>query len=303
MQSSRTPKATIQKRSASNQFYEETLAEKVQLRMMLIPAGEFQMGSPGNELERSDSEGPQHLVSVSSFFLGKYPVTQAQWRIVAQIPIVERNLDPDPSHFKGDARPVEKVSWNEAIEFCARLSEHTQRQYRLPSEAEWEYACRAGTTSAFHFGEIISPELANYNSSSAYGGGPTGIYRAETTTVDRFEVANAWGLCDMHGNVFEWCQDHWHEDYNEAPKDGSAWLLKSANKLSALRGGSRASYRYEAPRGIDRQVVRGGSWNNNSRDCRSAYRLRNDPGDHNDALGFRVSCSTPQSLRSTAEPV
>jgi formylglycine-generating enzyme required for sulfatase activity len=121
--------------------------------MMLIPAGAFMMGSPEDEPERSPHEGPQHLVSVASFFLGKYPVTQAQWRVVASFPQVERSLDLDPSHFKGDMRPVEKVSWEEAIEFCARLSEYTKRQYRLPTEAEWEYACRAETTTPFHFGE------------------------------------------------------------------------------------------------------------------------------------------------------
>ncbi len=281
MQSSRTPKATIQKRRARNQFYEESLAENVKLRMMLIPAGEFQMGSSDAELERSDSEGPQHLVSVSSFFLGKYPVTQAQWRIVAQMPFVERNLDPDPSYFKGNARPVEQVSWEDAIEFCARLSEHTQRQYRLPSEAEWEYACRAGTTTPFHFGETISSELANYNGMIAYEDGPTGGNQGEITPVDYLEISNAWGLSCMHGNVYEWCQDHWHEDYKGAAEDGSSWLITNS----------------EAKR-----VVRGGCWATPPRNCRSAYRDHSSPGSRYNYLGFRVSCSAPQSLRSPTEP-
>jgi formylglycine-generating enzyme required for sulfatase activity len=168
MPSSPTLTVTIHRHRASNQFYEETLAENVNLRIILIPPGEFQVGSPNSELERSNSEGAQHLVSVSSFFMGTYPVTQSQWRAVAQMPPIKRKLDADPSHFKGDARPVEQVSWEDAIEFCARLGEYTKRQYRLPTEAEWEYACRAGTTSPFHFGETISSELVNYSGMIAY---------------------------------------------------------------------------------------------------------------------------------------
>jgi formylglycine-generating enzyme required for sulfatase activity len=269
------PTATIDTRKATNQFYDEKLDDKTHLRMMQIPAGSFLMGSPDNELERFDRESPQHQVSVPSFFMAKYPVTQTQWRVVAAMPQVERELNPDPSHFKGDNRPVENVSWDDAQEFCVRLTKHTKRQYRLPTEAEWEYACRAGTTTPFHFGETISPELANYNCKIAYADGPTGESRDETTSVESFGVANAWGLCDMHGNVWEWCQDHWHENYEGAPDDGSAWFAEKSVKY---------------------RVWRGGSWDDDPWDCRSAYRYFNSPGDRYDVLGFRLACSAPGLL-------
>ena len=270
------PTVTIHRHQATNQFYDEKLDDKTHLRMMQIPAGTFLMGSPESEEGRSKSESPQHQVSVPSFFMAKYPVTQAQWRIVSAMPQVELKLKLNPSKFKGNTRPVEQVSWHEAIEFCARLTNHTKRQYRLPTEAEWEYACRAGTTTPFHFGETISPELANYNSKEVYGDGVTGEYRGETTPVDHFDIANAWGLCDMHGNVWEWCQDHWHSNYEGATKHGTAWLTDDS----------------DAPR-----VIRGGSWFNNPRDCRSAYRYYINPDLTYYLLGFRVSCSAPETLQ------
>lgn len=151
---------TIAERLGTNQYYEEALAEGVlPLRMMWIPAGRFLMGSPEDELERLDREGPQHSVTVPQFFMAKYPVTQAQWRAVAAMPQVNRDLQADPSNFKGELHPVEQVSWYEAVEFCDRLSAHTNRQYCLPTEAQWEYACRAGTTTPFHFGETITTDL------------------------------------------------------------------------------------------------------------------------------------------------
>ncbi|MFZ4555593.1 MAG: formylglycine-generating enzyme family protein [Pseudanabaena sp.] len=153
------------------------------------------------------------------------------------MPQVKLNLKPNPSKFKGDTRPVEQVSWHDVIEFCERLTKHTKRQYRLPTEAEWEYACRAGTTTLFHFGETISPELANYNSKETYGDGVTGEYRKETTPVDHFKIANVWGLCDMHGNVLEWCQDHWHSYYG-AFADGSAWITDNSDAIRVIRSGS-----------------------------------------------------------------
>jgi formylglycine-generating enzyme required for sulfatase activity len=246
--------------------------------MMLIPAGSFLMGSPEDELERLDSEGPQHEVSVPQFFMAKYPVTQAQWRFVANLPQVNRELKSEPSNFKGDDHPVEQVSWHEAVEFCDRLTIFTNRQYRLPTEAEWEYACRAGTTTPFHFGETITTALANYNGADeeygAYGPGSRGEYRRETTPVDQFQCPNAFGLCDMHGNVWEWCQDHWHENYEGAPADGSAWLTENE----------------EADR-----IFRGGSWGNYPGLCRSAFRSGNDPGYRSYVIGFRVCCSAPRT--------
>ncbi len=182
------------------------------------------MGSPAHEAESSNDESPQHEVTVPPFFMGKYPITQAQWRVVATLPQINHELDPDPSRFKEDDRPVEKISWYESVEFCDRLSKHTKQHYRLPSEAEWEYACRAGTTTPFHFGETITPELANYKGNYTYASAPEGEYREETTQVGSFNLANRFGLYDMHGNVWEWCADHWQGGYEGSPTDGSAWI-------------------------------------------------------------------------------
>ncbi len=269
----------VSKRKAKNQYYDERLAaEKLPLRMMLIPAGRFLMGSPETELERSNAEGPQHEVSVPQFFMAKYPVTQAQWRVVAAMPQINQALDPEPSRFKGDLRPVEQVSWDDAVEFCDRLTISTNRQYRLPTEAEWEYACRAGTTTPFHFGETLSTDYANYDGADKengiYGPGSKGVYREETTPVGQFEVANAFGLSDMHGNVWEWCQDHWHYSYEGAPMDGSAWLTDDEQ-----------AYR----------ILRGGSWIYDPRYCRSARRNDDSRALRNGTFGFRVSCSAPRT--------
>ena len=236
--------------------------------MVRIPGGSFMMGSLKDEEGHDESESPLHTVNVPPFFMGRYPVTQAQWRAVAVLKPVERELKVDPSNFKGDKRPVEQVSWDDAIEFCARLSAHTGREYRLPTEAEWEYACRAGTTTPFHFGDMITTEVANYNG-SAYADGPDGDNRQQTTPVDHFGFANAFGLSDMHGNVWEWCQDQWHDNYDDAPKDGSPWLTKDS----------------EASR-----VIRGGSCLSNPWYCRSASRNFNQPGNRYNNLGFRVVC-------------
>ncbi|OYQ62631.1 hypothetical protein B9G53_21205 [Pseudanabaena sp. SR411] len=279
----------VQKSEGQAYRYVEQLNEDVVLEMVSITGGEFMMGSLNNEVERRNSESPQHLVTVPDFYMGRYPVTQAQWRAVAAMPHVEREIDPNPSNFKGDTRPVEQVSWEEAIEFCVRLSVHTNHQYRLPTEAEWEYACRAGTTTPFHFGKTISPELANYNCKVAYdlirGTFPKNKNRSKsidkTTPVSHFDVANAWGLSDMHGNVLEWCQDHWHGNYEGAPKDGSAWLID--NSEDAIR------------------VWRGGSWISNPWYCRSACRNVNVPADRYFNLGFRVSCSALETLQSHTE--
>jgi formylglycine-generating enzyme required for sulfatase activity len=210
------------------EFFTEDLGNNVVLEMVAIPGGQFLMGSPENEPQRHDSESPQHTVTVQPFFMGKFPVTQAQWAAVAVLEKVEIDLELDPSYFKGANRPVEQVSWNHAIEFCARLSNKTGKSYRLPSEAEWEYACRAGTTTPFYFGETITTELANYNGNTTYGSGIKGQYRQQTTDVGIFPP-NPFGLFDMHGNIWEWCQDEWHQNYNEAPTDGSAWLSDNDN--------------------------------------------------------------------------
>ena len=274
------PNISYKERWETVQFFIEPLGEGLELEMMQIPAGAFLMGSPEGELERSDSEGPQHEVSVGMFFMGAYPVTQAQWRFIAGRLQVDRKLNPDPSRFMGKNRLVEQVSWYDAVEFCARLSVYTGREYRLPTEAEWEYACRARTTTPFHFGETITTEVANYRGtdnkkrgwSGSYSQGPKGDYREETTLVDYFGIANIFGLCDMHGNVWEWCQDPWHENYKGAPIDGSAWTT-----------GGDDSYR----------VLRGGSWYDPPWSCRSASRFFDLPDLDVSNIGFRVVCSAP----------
>ena len=247
--------------------YQEQLAEDVAITMIQIPAGEFQMGSSELEADRRSNEGPKHLVKLGSFFMGQTAVTQAQWQVVAGWPKHQLELKDKPSHFQGANRPVEQVSWQEAEEFCRRLSVRTGRDYTLPSEAQWEYACRAGTTTPFSFGETLIPDLANYDGNYTYASGPMGVYRQKTTEVGSFP-ANGWGLHDMHGNVWEWCLDSWHGTYKGAPPDGSAWTTDGgANRL-----------------------LRGGSWVIDPAACRSAYRGDFHPDNRFDLIGFRVCC-------------
>jgi formylglycine-generating enzyme required for sulfatase activity len=237
--------------------FRETLDNNVGLDMVQIPAGEFVMGSPAEETGRDDDEGPQRTVTVPRFFIGRFQVTQAQYEAV---------MGQNPSRFKGADRPVEQVSWDDAVAFCEKLSGLVGRTYRLPSEAEWEYACRAKTTAPFNVGPTLTTDLANYNGNESYGNGPKGIFREETTDVGSFPP-NAFGLHDMHGNVYEWCQDVWHENYEGAPTDGSAWV----------DGGDQAQ-----------RVLRGGSWFIHPVICRSADRLRGPRDGFNVDVGFRV---------------
>jgi len=279
------PELILRQETRQTRHFIEQLGTEMGLDMILIPGSTFLMGSPENEPERSEDEGPQHEVTIPTFFLGRYPVTQSQWQFVAGLPQINQKLDPDPSNFKGANRPVEQVSWLDAMEFCDRLSTYTHRTYRLPSEAEWEYACRAGTTTPFHFGETMTTDLANYCGidqtienklyKGAYGRGPKGEYRQKTTPVDHFTIANAFGLSDMHGNVWEWCQDHWHSNYQGAPIDGSAWLSEDKD----------SNY-----------VLRGGSWFDYPGHCRSAYRFDHSPVSRSLDVGFRVVCRAPRTL-------
>ncbi|WP_013321499.1 formylglycine-generating enzyme family protein [Gloeothece verrucosa] len=254
------------------------LDNDVTLEMVVIPGGTFLMGSPDTEEGSHPSQGPQHLVTVKPFLMGKYPITQAQWQTVAKFPKVNQPLNPNPSNFQGHNRPVEQVSWYEAQEFCARLSQYTGYHYRLPSEAEWEYACRAGTLTPFHFGETMTTQLANYSgvnweyngkicSKGYYGNGPLGEDRRETTPVDYFKAANQFGLYDLHGNVREWCADYWHDNYTGSATDGSVWILNGDET---------------------KRVLRGGSWNTGPKKCRSAYRVKFSPDASLYDLGFRV---------------
>ena len=253
----------------------ELLADDISLELVQIPAGTFLMGSPKDEPQRNSDESPQQEVTLPAFFMGRYPITQAQWRVVAGLRQVNQELTSDPSSFTGENHPVESVSWNDAVEFCARLAVITDRDYRLPTEAEWEYACRSQTTTPFHFGNIVTPELANYDGRSVYANGTKGEYRQATTPVDHFGIANAFGLSEMHGNVWEWCQDHYQSHYDSALTDGSAWV--NSNEQA-------------------NRVLRGGSWCYDPRYCRSASRFDNSPDNRYNDIGFRVVCSAPRTL-------
>jgi formylglycine-generating enzyme required for sulfatase activity len=278
--------------------FSEAIGLNAQLEMVSVPSGSFTMGSPPKEPERQPNEGPQHHVRIPAFFIGASPVSQAQWAavILAHPDRILRDLAPMPAFFKGIDLPVESISWNQAEEFCLRLAAIIGRPYRLPSEAEWEYACRAGTVTAFNIGPTITPELANYcgtggavcgdsdgksiasdlyagvrYTSGAYGQGPVGIFRGTTTRPGIFP-RNLFGLYDMHGNVWEYCLDKATDDYSQSPLDGSANL----------------SGPQDAPR-----ILRGGCWSHNPAICRSAYRDHNVPWDPGwqGRVGVRVACT------------
>ncbi|AKB48930.1 serine/threonine kinase [Methanosarcina sp. Kolksee] len=225
------------------------ISPSTEMEFLLILAGRFSMGSPSNEEGRYDNEGPVHKVTIKNpFYLGKYPVTQKQWKKI---------MDNNPSNFKGDDLPVESVSWNKVQEFIKRLNQTEETDmYRLPSEAEWEYTCRAGTTTRYSFGDDES-ELDDYCWYSSYStyeeldkNRDKVLKEGKTHPVGQ-KKSNAWSLYDMHGNVWEWIQDRWHDNYEGAPSDGSAWedgdktpacygaaagtsLPRSAGRLSAL---------------------------------------------------------------------
>nr|WP_294506585.1 SUMF1/EgtB/PvdO family nonheme iron enzyme [uncultured Rhodopila sp.] len=269
-----------------------------EIEMVAIPGGSFTMGSPDSEPLRQPVEGPQHHVTLAPFFISAAPVTQAQWSaiVLAHPHPIGRNLDPSPGFFRGVDLPVETITWNQAQELCLRLTEISGRTYRLPTEAEWEYACRAGTSGPFHFGPTIAPGLANYCGtggavcgdsngksiatdvydnvtyrSGAYDKGPIGICRNTTTRAGTFPP-NRFGLYDMHGNVWEYCLDVWSDNYADVPLDGSP-----------NQEGSQGDYR----------VLRGGSWSHNPAICRSAYRDAIDPTvtGWQGRIGLRVVCT------------
>ncbi len=235
--------------------------------MVVVPSGKFMMGSPPDEPERFDDEGPQHEVIIQSpFALGVCAVTFADYDLFCHN--TQQELLDDQGWGR-DNRPVINVSWHDAQAYCTWLSQQTGHGYRLPSEAEWEYACRAGTQTPFSFGGNITPEQVNYDGSRPYSGDKKGQYRVKTVPVKSLPP-NDWGLHEMHGNVREWVQDAWHGDYKGAPTDGSAWE-------SAETGAAR--------------VVRGGSWDINARGCRSASRYGHRPDNryYSDGAGFRCA--------------
>jgi formylglycine-generating enzyme required for sulfatase activity len=249
--------------------FTENLPKGITLEMVGLPAGQFLMGSPDSDPDASDSEKPQHQVKVNSFAIGKYLITQAQYEAV---------MGNNPSHFKNNPQnPVEQVSWDDAQAFCQKLSQITGKTYRLPTEAEWEYACRAGTTTRYYFGDNDN-QLGDY---ASYEGNSN-----RTTHPVGQKKPNGWGLYDMSGNVWEWCEDDWHYSYIGAPDDGSAWLDNDNH--------------YHHP------ILRGGPWFDYPNDCRSAFRSfylsRRDGFSY--YFGFRVVCvSTVTSTQLPIAPV
>jgi formylglycine-generating enzyme required for sulfatase activity len=298
------------------------ITNSIGMEFVFIPPGDLLMGSPSGELGRDEDERQQRLQIPKAFYMGTMEVTQAQWRAV---------MEDDPSRFKGDELPVEQVSWEEAVEFCRRLTAAQPigmlGRYRLPTEAEWEYACRAGTSSPFSFGETITTAQANYDGDYAYGNGSKGIYRGETVPVASFP-ANGWGLYDTHGNVWEWCANSFEEDaQNNAAaatiEPAAQALVENASPdLSENvaptpdrdrdRGRDRAAG--FSPRGLQDQpessilpssrrqamdesteaaqleghILRGGSWRNRPRFCRCANRVTDTEGSALGNIGFRV---------------
>lgn len=286
----------IEKIPGQARFYPQDLGQGVRLDMVQIPGGTFLMGTEEAEIERLCKkyerewfrrESPQHSVQVSSFFLGKTPVTQDQWRtVVMQVGTIVRDLDPDPSNFKGGNRPVECVSWYDAVEWCARLSKLTGKEYRLPSEAEWEYASRGGTRTPFAFGEAITTDLANYDGNYTVAEEAKGQYREETTPVASFPP-NGFGLYDLHGNVWEWCFDPFHDNYQAAPRDGSVWD-ETIKENENLYQNPLANLKVLLKESDKTYVLRGGSWGNPPIYCRSALRYDYARGFLFNFRGFRV---------------
>ena len=264
--------------AVTQSYYACTFANSIGMEFSRIPAGTLLMGSPKEEPGREEDEG-QHLVTISEpFYMQVTEVTQGQW---------QKLLGKDPSYFSdcGDACPVEQVTWSDAVEFCNRLSEleglriayrvlegftvweKEAEGYRLPTEAEWEYACRAGSTSAFYTGGITRIREAldpNLDRAGWYFGNVLG------TQPVKGKVCNPWGLYDMHGNVWEWCWD-WYGQYDASPVQDPTGPLVGA-----------------------RRVLRGGSWHGDAKNCRSADRVLYAPGGKNYSLGFRVCRSAPR---------
>ncbi|MCI0460991.1 MAG: formylglycine-generating enzyme family protein [Gemmataceae bacterium] len=268
---------------------DRVLTNSLGMKLALIPAGKFLMGSPPDEAERDAGELQHEVTITKPFYLGVYEVTQREYHQVMGLlpPPIER------AHFdatRGGSldHPMENVRWTKAVEFCKRLSERSEetsagRRYRLPTEAEWEYACRAGTTTAFHYGQALSAQQANFNGSFPYGGAEKGPYLRQTTKVGSY-APNAFGLYDMHGNVWEWCSDWYDPDYyrhspREDPQGPPKGVVPTGYKDSNTPG-----------YGLFYQVIRGGCWIDEARACRSAYRFRAMPNDPYRLIGLRVVC-------------
>jgi formylglycine-generating enzyme required for sulfatase activity len=275
---------------------EKTITNSIGMKLVHIPAGKFQMGSPAREAERDDIE-VQHAVEISKpFYMGAYEVTQAQYSKIMGPSRAESGKQNsnnfgsrfDAKHGGGPDHPAENVRWYQAGQFCTNLSalpeeKKAGRVYRLPTEAEWEYACRAGTTTPSHYGDSLSSKQANCNGNYPYGGADKGPYLRRTTRVGSYKP-NAWGLYDMHGNVWEWCSDWYDPDYYK----------KSPRKdpQGPDKGVIGTGYKEWNVPGVGQyyRVMRGGSWVDEGRGCRSAYRFRGMPHDGYQIVGFRVVC-------------
>lgn len=251
----------VERRIKQARSFKLKLKQEVMLEMVEIPHGSFLMGSTMSEDEGRDNERPQHSVNVSAFFMGKFPITQAQWHAIMH------SLPQMSEEFYGDDLPAVNVWWEQAQEFCTRLSQLSGQSFRLPTEAEWEYACRAGSATPFNCGLTITPDIVNYNGNQPYAQAPKGEYRQLTTPVGHFKIANRFGLYDMHGNIWEWCADVWHADYQGAPNDGSAWMS----------GGDQSYF-----------VQRGGSWRNHATLCRAAFRVGDIAHNSDHLVGLRI---------------
>jgi formylglycine-generating enzyme required for sulfatase activity len=256
---------------------DKMITNSIDMKLALIPAGSFLMGSPADEAERDTDESQHEVVITKPFYMGVYEVTQREYQH-----IMPKNLSVfNPSNGGSPEHPVDQVLWPEAVEFCKKLSELPEeksagRVYRLPTEAEWEYACRAGTKTVFHFGNTLSATQANFNGRFPYGGTDEGgAYLQKTAKVGSYKP-NAFGLYDMHGNVAEWCSD-WYdpEYYKHSPKEDPQGPPKGV-----VATGFGNFY----------HVVRGGSWLDEGRGCRAAYRFRYMPSDRYRIVGFRVVC-------------
>jgi eukaryotic-like serine/threonine-protein kinase len=210
-------------------YYRENLGNDVLLEMVYIPAGSFIMGAPDDEDDSKIFERPQHLVNLHAFHMSKFPITQAQYQAVM--------MEPHLSKFQGKNLPVDSVRWIQAKAFCQNLSRKFGRFYTLPSESQWEYACRAGTTTPFYFGDTINTDIANYDGNYGYGNRLQGLkFRETTTEVGQFPP-NSFGLYDLHGNIREWCEDNYHRNYINAPADGTPWINEEDRNSHILRGG------------------------------------------------------------------
>jgi formylglycine-generating enzyme required for sulfatase activity len=245
----------IEQRAGRAECLVVTLAPGVTLEMLAVPGGAFRMGSLHGQ--GYPDEEPQHYVQVEPFWMSKAPVTQRQWSAL---------MGAHRGRFSGPELPVETISWDAASSFCQKLSKKSGRRCRLPSEAQWEYACRAGSNTLFACGPTLSTDLANYNGEFSFHGSPRGVYRHVTTPAGSFPP-NAFGLEDLHGNLWEWCADAWHDDYSGAPLDGSPW-----------EGGPKTEYR----------AARGGCWHDIPEVCRSAARIQVRASEGDEMTGFRV---------------